>query len=240
MRFPRCGPAGQRGRANGWVLATVARGASCASLRCRATYGTVGLVWTRPKVDGLGPSARGGHTGASGQRLGLRTASRARRRRTRPARRNRVAHERAPALAAAAVAADHYMIVFGGQFYSGSDAFTYCNDVHVLDLESMKWHEPKCTGDVVRANPAHGRLSRARAHWRPASLPRSRAGDMGTRRRWWGAACSCLAAVSPGGTFPRTCTTWTLRPGCGTACSCPQRRRPAGCATPARWWAPRW
>lgn len=48
------------------------------------------------------------------------------------------------------------MIIFGGQFYSGSDSFTYCNDVHVLDLESMKWHEPKCSGDVVRAGPARG------------------------------------------------------------------------------------
>lgn len=43
---------------------TVARGAARGSPPYRPAYDTVGLVWARPKVDGLGPSARGGHTGA--------------------------------------------------------------------------------------------------------------------------------------------------------------------------------
>lgn len=59
------------------------------------------------------------------------------------------------------------MIIFGGQFYGedgplavavcdraladgSAGVFVYLNDVHVLDLETMTWHEPKCGGTPVR------------------------------------------------------------------------------------------
>lgn len=37
-------------------------------------------------------------------------------------------------------------IVFGGTLYKGDNKFAYLNDTWALDVDTMKWHLPKCAG----------------------------------------------------------------------------------------------
>ncbi|CAE7726783.1 GPA3, partial [Symbiodinium sp. KB8] len=37
------------------------------------------------------------------------------------------------------------LITFGGHYF-GKDKFMYCNDVWAIDLDTMTWHNPTCTG----------------------------------------------------------------------------------------------
>jgi N-acetylneuraminic acid mutarotase len=38
---------------------------------------------------------------------------------------------------------DDTIVLFGGTFYKGDDAFSYCNDVWCLDLGAMTWYQPR-------------------------------------------------------------------------------------------------
>ena len=39
---------------------------------------------------------------------------------------------------------ENLIILFGGHFYGGKGKFNYMNDVWVIDIDTLTWHQPKC------------------------------------------------------------------------------------------------
>ena len=69
-----------------------------------------------------------------------------------------------------AVLCGHRMVVFGGHFHKGNGKFEYLKDVHVLNLETLRWRTKKCGGDVPKARYGHtatGRLALPAVHVTP-------------------------------------------------------------------------
>ena len=56
----------------------------------------------------------------------------------------------------AGVMVGNLFIVFGGTLYKGDNKFAYLNDTWALDVDTMKWHLPKCAG-----RPPGGRYGHA-------------------------------------------------------------------------------
>jgi hypothetical protein len=46
-------------------------------------------------------------------------------------------------------------VVFGGTYYKGDSKFAYLNDTWALDIDTMKWHNPKCAGRSPGARYGH-------------------------------------------------------------------------------------
>jgi len=54
-----------------------------------------------------------------------------------------------------AVLYGHQIIIFGGHYHKGAGKFQYLNDMHILNLESLKWRCKKPSGDIPKPRYGH-------------------------------------------------------------------------------------
>lgn len=47
------------------------------------------------------------------------------------------------------------MVVFGGHYFEGGDAFTYLNEIWLLDVNKLMWHKVVCTGEIPGPRYGH-------------------------------------------------------------------------------------